>query len=70
MTSSGDPNIIITVITTRTASNPYHSRYGSSWEEEIKKTTFMKQYSCIRDLVQHIHDYSKETFKGTVHEDD
>ena len=30
----------------------------------------MKQYCCIRELVQHIHDFSNETFKGTVHEND
>ena len=30
----------------------------------------MKQYCCIRDLVQHIVDSSKEAFKGTVHESD
>ena len=54
----------------RKAANPYLSRYRSSWEEEIKKTTFMKQYVCVRDLVTHIHDHTKEIFKGTVHEDD
>ena len=58
------------IIDHRKALNHYYSRNGSFWEEEIKKTTFIKQYCCIRDLVQHIHDYSKETFKGTVHKDD
>ena len=58
------------VVDHRSKSNPYQSRYGSFWEEEIKKTSFMKQYSCIRDLVTHIHDHTKEIFKGTVHEDD
>ena len=58
------------VVDHRAASNLYQSRYGSSWEEEIKNTRFMKQYSCVRDLVKHIHDHLKETFKGTVHEDD
>lgn len=28
----------------------------------------MRQYCCIRDLVQHIHDRSKEAFAGTNHE--
>ena len=30
----------------------------------------MKQYVCIRDLVEHIHNYSAEVFRGTVHEND
>ena len=28
----------------------------------------MKQYVCVRDLVEHIHDRSKEAFAGTTHE--
>ena len=52
------------------SSNPYQSRYGPSLEKEIKNTTFMKQYVCIRELVTHIHDHTKEIFKGTVHKDD
>ncbi len=24
--------------------NPYFSKYGGNWEEEIRKTVFMKQY--------------------------
>ena len=58
------------IVDHRLAENPYYSRHGSFWEEEIKKTAFMKQYCCIRELVQHIHDFSNETFKGTVHEND
>ena len=30
----------------------------------------MKQYVCIRDLVQHIHDQTKEVYLGTSHEND
>ena len=49
--------------------NPYFSKYGGNWEEEIRKTVFLKQYCCITDLVEHIHKCSKEAFVGTTHED-
>ena len=57
-----------TIVDHRITANPYYSQYNSFWEEDIKKTTFMRQYVCVRDLVQHIHDYSKKTLQGTVHE--
>ena len=52
----------------RKSDNPYRSKYGTHWEEEIRKTISMKQYICVRDLVEHIHDCSKETFAGKTHE--
>ena len=58
------------VLDYRKYTNPYEKRYGATWEEEISKTLFMKQYMCIRELVQKIYDRSKETFQGTVHESD
>ena len=58
------------IIDYRKESNPYKARYPETWEEEIRQTVFMKQYACITELVQHIHDCSKAAFVGTVHEDD
>ena len=59
-----------TVIDYRKENNPYKARYGDTWEEEIRQTKFMRQYCCITELVQHIHDSSKAAFVGTVHEND
>ena len=58
------------IVDYRKSTNPYKERYGDTWEEEISKTVFMKQHMCIRELVQKIHDRSKEAFQGTVHESD
>ena len=44
------------------AANPYLAQYGQTWEDKIKRTTFMKQYICVRDLLQHIRDRTKEVF--------
>ena len=46
------------VLDHRKANNPYESRFGKLWRQEIKHTVFMQQYVCITDLVQHIHDQS------------
>ena len=59
-----------TITDHRKSVNPYESKYGERWEEEIKMTAFMKRFVCIRDLVEHIHDQSKEAFAGMVHESD
>ena len=56
------------VIDHRKSENPYYSKYGDNWKEEIRKTVFMKQYACITDLVEHIHNRSKDVFAGTTHE--
>lgn len=45
------------------------SRHGDKWEEEIKKVAGMWPYICITDMVQHIHDETQRTMKGTMHED-
>ena len=50
------------------ANNPYEARYGDNWRAEIKKVRFMSKYCDIRDLVRHIHDTTRDAFKGTKHE--
>ena len=51
------------------AANPYKVRYGDNWREEIKKVRFMSKYCDVCDLVRHIHDTTRDAFKGTKHKD-
>ena len=51
------------------AQNPYLSRYGEeNWRKEIEKVSYMKKYCCICELVTHIHDKTRDAFKGTRYE--
>ena len=47
------------------AANPYEARYGENWESEIKKVKSMTKYCDVHDLVSHIHDVTRDAFKGT-----
>ena len=49
--------------------NPYESRYGVEWEKEIKKTKIVRPYICVKELVLHIVEETKEAYKGTKHEE-
>jgi len=47
------------------AKNPFESRYGDIWMEEIKKVKAMGKCVCITDLVHHMNNVAKEAFKNT-----
>ena len=49
--------------------NPYKSRYGNDWKEEIKKTKIMRPYICVSELVLHIVEETKKAYKGTKYEE-
>ena len=50
--------------------NPYQSRYGEKWRDEIKNVKRMKKFVCVTDLVTHIVNESAAAYKGTAHEND
>jgi hypothetical protein len=52
------------------AENPYKSLYADDWMKKIGASKFLSHYRCITDLVQHIHDETKNMYEGTEHEDD
>jgi hypothetical protein len=52
----------------RKANNPYLSRYGDAWKDEIKSTVLMKKNVCITELVEHIFKETKKVMRGTEHE--
>ena len=62
------PPIVVT--NHKLAANPYESRYGPEWRDDIAKSCFMTKYVCITSLVQHVYDESKALMVGTKHEDD
>ena len=55
------------VIDHRLSHNPYESRYGGTWREEIWKSSSLKQYVCISFMIEHIVLESAKLFKGTYY---
>ena len=51
------------------ADNPYESRYGAEWRNEIKKTKIVRPFECVSDLVLHIVEETKKAYKGTKYEE-
>ena len=49
------------------ATNPYKSKYGEKWEEEIKQSAQMRKFVSICSLVWHIYAETKSAFLGTEH---
>ena len=55
----------------RRTPNPYLAKYGSEdWEKKCKESVFMKKYMCVTELVERIHDETRDAFVGTNHEED
>ena len=54
----------------RKETNPYLARYGSSWREVIDNTHFMRHFTCVTKMVDHMFEFSKKAFQGTTHEKD
>ncbi len=51
--------------------NPYKSRYGHCWKDEIKrKISSSKDCLCITDLVMDMMRATEKAYAGTKHEDD
>ena len=47
-------------------SNPYESRYGPDWHIELKKSSLLICYACVRDMIEHMAS-EKKVFIGTTH---
>ena len=47
------------------ADNPYASLYGETWLAEIKKSTKVKKFVPISDMVKHIYNKSRCLMDGT-----
>ena len=48
--------------------NPYESQYGPDCRIEVKKSYFLRCYTCVRDIIEHMVSEIKRIFKGTTHE--
>ena len=51
------------------AKNPYKSKYGDDWLENIKKVKQLNKYVCITGLIKHIYEESRRIMQGTIYED-
>ena len=51
------------------ADNPYASLHGESWLAEIKKSTKVKKFDPISDMVKHIYNKSRRLMEGTKYSD-
>ena len=45
----------------------YESRYGPDWRIEVKKSSFLRCYACVRNMIEHIVSETKRVFEGTTH---
>ena len=58
-----------TFVDHRKHSNPYESRYGDDWEEEIKQVGAMKKFVCIKELITHVVEETRRVMSWTKFED-
>ncbi|CAJ1940687.1 unnamed protein product [Cylindrotheca closterium] len=58
------------VVDHRKAENPFESRYGQGWEEELRKVLHRNGSVSIAHQVDHIVHESAQTMTGTKPEDD
>jgi hypothetical protein len=56
------------IIDHRMADNPYLSRYGDTWETELKHSSALSPYVCITDLIMYMCEESQKLMNGTAHE--
>ena len=47
--------------------NPYESRYGLDWRMEVNKSSFLRCYACVSNIIEHMVSETKRVFKGTTH---
>jgi hypothetical protein len=68
----GDPpgNLLVNHKNNPEEPNPYKSRFGDLWLDEIKKSTFLSKFVCIKDLVKHIYTETKKCFANTEYSND
>jgi hypothetical protein len=52
----------------RKMENPYESLYGDGWEIVLSRTTYMKKFLSVRDMVRHMAVESDLLMVGTQHE--
>ena len=53
------------IVDHRKEKNPYESRYGPAWEATIAKTTSLRGYVCVTEMISHIFLTTADSFKNT-----
>ena len=57
------------VINYQKEDNPFKARYGDNWEVEIQKCKEFNSIICVKELVRHINEKTKQAYQGTKYED-
>ena len=47
--------------------NPYESQHGTDWRIEVNKSSLLKCYACVSDMIEYMVSEMKRVFKGTTH---
>ena len=47
--------------------NPYESQHGRDWRIEVTKSSLLRCYNCVNDIIEHMVSEMKRVFKGTTH---
>ena len=47
--------------------NPYKSWYGTDWHIELKKSYFLRWYSCVSNMIEHMVGKKNRVFRGTTY---
>lgn len=58
------------IIDHQKSNNPYQSKYGDLWEEQIEKSVTLSAFVCITEVIKQMVSASAEVMKGTKHESD
>ena len=53
------------IVDHRKTKNPYESRYGQAWEATIAKTTSLRGYVCVTEMISHMFLTTADSFKNT-----
>ena len=61
------PNL---VVDHRQADNPYQSKYGEKWQEQLKSCPALSSFRPISELVDFIAEAPHRLMEGLVHQED
>ena len=53
----------------RRSKNPYFSRYGEIWVDNLNLSSSMSKFFCITDLIRFMMKEAEKPMKGSVHEE-
>ena len=64
---SAEPSNRLNKIDYQNTPNPYEYQYGPDWHIEVKNSSLLICYACVRDMIEHMASERKKMFIGTTH---